>query len=114
MSNINYISGDTREFASTARKSFLFIEKAFNSQWGGEGNENTAFLNNLNAMLNTSYCDLQICDNAYGANGVAAACRAGLYALAPWKQDFALEYAELNRVTNFLELSIINDATYNA
>lgn len=108
-----YISGDTREFASTARKAFIFIENQFNSKYYG-GGETTAFLKSLNMMLDTEYCDLQISDKASGAKGVAAACRAAVYALAPFEQDFTVEYAELNRVTNFLEMSINNDATYNA
>lgn len=113
MNNNAYISGDTREFTSSARKSFIFAENAFINLYGSEG-ETTAFLKSLNSMLSTEYCELQLCDKASGAKGVAAACRAALYALAPFEQDMTAEYGELFRVTNFLEMSINSDTDYNA
>ena len=109
-----YISGDTREFASSCRKSFIFIENNYNNAFGYEGNETSAFLKSLNMMLSTEYCELQLCNKAAGAKGVAAACRAAIYALAPWEAELRLEFAELNRLTNFLEMSINNDNDYNA
>ena len=114
MNNATYISGDTREFTSQARKAFIAIDSKYTGLYYYEGNDTNAFLKTLNTMVNSEYCELQLCDKAAGAKGVAAACRSALYALAPFEEDLRDEYGTLNRVTNFLELSIQSDASYNA
>lgn len=105
-SNTPQMNGIISKQVSTARKSFMFNVNAFNAKYGVEGCQTSAMLKALDSMLQTEYCEAQLADNFSGAQGVAAACRAAIYALAPWEQEFSLEQAELSRVTNFLEMSI--------
>ena len=109
-----YISGDTREFASSVRKSFICLQKAYAKKYGFEGDDMTPFLNVIGRMINTEYCDLQMADKASGARGIAAAARSACYALNPFSVDMSAEYAEFERLTNFLEMSIASDKFYNA
>jgi hypothetical protein len=88
------------------RKSFLAISKAFNSKYKFAWSEESAFLGTLEPMMNTQYCEAVISENFDGARAVAAYGRTTLTLLLPFTQDLSLEFAELERLTNFLESAI--------
>jgi hypothetical protein len=94
---------------SAARKSFLAAKKAFSNIYGASAGDDMTVLNNLENFINVEYCEAQIADNFKGAQGVSAACRSAIYMLEPFAADFVAEYAELSRVTSFLEMSVARE-----
>lgn len=109
-----YISGDTREFASAIRKSFISLQKVYVREFGIEDNDVASFLNVIGGMIDVEYRYLQVCDRASGARAIAAAARSACYALDAFSPSMRAEYAEFERLTNFLEMSLASDKSYNA
>ena len=108
MNNTNtpQVDGSIVELCSMTRKSFLAISKAFSNKYNYTGNETTAFLATLEPMMNTQYCEAVISSKFDGARAVAAYGRTALTLLLPFTKDLSLEFAELERLTNFLEMAI--------
>ena len=99
-----YTSEETRMRAEDCRKSFAFAVKQYNNRFGYEGNETSFFLKCLGQML----------DNSNDAKLVAAACRSALHVIAPFREYLLLEFAELGRLTYFLEMSVDRDKSHGA
>lgn len=104
------MNGDINEFCSSTRRSFTKSQRIFNKTYNYEGNDTTAFLRNLESMLNDRYCTAVISEQFEAAKGVAAVGRTGAILLRPFAQDFPEAYAELVRSVNFLEMAIGDEA----
>lgn len=104
------MNGMINESCSGTRRAFVKIQKAFNNKYNYEGNETTAFLRNLDSMLNERYCTAVISEQFDSAKGVASVGRTALIALSPFEQDFPSYYAGLTREVNNLEMAIGHEA----
>ncbi len=100
------MNGEINEFCSATRRAFVKVQTAFNTKYNYEGNDTTAFLKNLDSMLNERYCSAVISEQFNAAQEVAAVGRCAIIAMRPFVQDLTDAFIELDRNVNLLEIAI--------